>query len=318
MNKALPSIPSMILGSLFVAGCGDEIDMSKVDCLSRKQDTREAVTRLCNIPPELATLDTGKLTTPADVQSFNVGKKEGGYSVVKVKIAPGRMVFMVWRAEEGGAYSKFSKRVQIFENGKLLAEKKYTNADMEIGGNISTEDFGKWMDELFGTHRINVREFVSALSNPFTNGLKTAATEVKNGSFLEKSRFSNEQFTSTGDYKLLSSGDKVLHGKGERSWTVFNPRESFRTFYKAPTEANFTMSGAAPYKVEEIWVFEDGFLAKGSRKLHFSTGPNPYVETGIMAYTGRMLSANLENGTVLTPNGIKYTVTNGIVEPRKK
>lgn len=208
------------------------------------------------------------------------------------------------------------KRVQIFENGKLIAEKLYqeNNAATEANGHISYEAIGRLMDELFGTNRINVREFVDALTSRYPYQKVPAAVEIKSGTFSERSRFSDEKFNSSGEYRD-TAGDKVLHGKGERSWTVVMPRESFRTFYEVPTDSNFFVGGALPYRVEEKGIFEDGFLAEGSRKLHFSTGPNPYVETGKMAYTGRMLSANLENGTIQTPNGIKYTVTNGVVMP---
>lgn len=97
MNKALSSF---ILGSsVLMAGCADKkIDTSKVDCLATVQDTREAALALCRLPTEATALDVGKLGTPSDVQFFETGKAEG-FSVAKVKIAPGRTIHMVVRKD---------------------------------------------------------------------------------------------------------------------------------------------------------------------------------------------------------------------------
>ncbi len=263
---------------------------------------------MCDYPAAVRDLDFGKLATPYDVR-FITG--EGDYPVraAKIKIAPGHLISVVVRTREAWAL----ERVQIYENNLLISEKLYPK-DFTAPDSLYS-DIGAWLDGLYGKDRIGVREFFQRLLSSEFRGYDNAQRKIQVSRewFEEQSFFSSELFNSTGEYREMDKGIKHLHGRGQRNWKVPNTRGGFRAFYsRTQTRGDYSIPASLiAISIEEIGVFEDGFLVEWERKIYFSDG-TIYHELGSFAYTWRMMSANLENGTVRLPNGKEFLVESGV------
>ncbi len=62
----------------------------------------------------------------------------------------------------------------------------------------------------------------------------------------------------------MDKGIKHLHGRGQRNWKVPNTRGGFRAFYsRTQTRGDYSIPASLiAISIEEIGVFEDGFLVE--------------------------------------------------------